>query len=58
LLTCWRHPQDGWLVASTAGKKFEDVDLSEKEWCDFDDKGNQSVGIYEFESKFEVHRGS
>lgn len=49
--------QDGWLVESTAGKKFEDVDLSELEWCDFDDKGDQSVGIYEFESKFELYKG-
>lgn len=34
-----------------SGRKF-DVDLSDKEWVEYDDKINQSVGIYEFESKF------
>eukprot|EP01135_Chromosphaera_perkinsii_P001111 Nk52_evm61s158 gene=Nk52_evmTU61s158 len=31
---------------------FEEVDLSEKEWVDYDEKKQCSVGIYEFESMF------
>lgn len=46
-------PRDGWIaVAEESGKVFEDVDLTEKEWVDYDDKTNQSVGIYEIESQF------
>eukprot|EP00877_Chromochloris_zofingiensis_P005867 jgi/Chrzof1/1533/Cz10g11130.t1 len=51
------YPQDQWNVQTTSGKTFEDVDLSDKEWCDFDEKLGESVGIYEFESKFELHKG-
>ncbi|GBP02846.1 UPF0587 protein CG4646 [Eumeta japonica] len=46
-------PQAGWLVQSAdGGQKFEDVDLSENEWVDYDEKNKQSVGVYEFASKF------
>lgn len=46
-------PAEGWLVkVEESGKAFNDVDLSEKEWADYDDRANQSVGIYELESQF------
>lgn len=46
-------PRDGWIaVAEDSGTTFEDVDLSEKEWVDYDEKTKQSVGIYDIESKF------
>lgn len=45
-------PSEGWIAKiEESGRKF-DVDLSEKEWVDYDDKINQSVGVYEFESQF------
>lgn len=30
--------------------------LQEKEWCDFDEKANETVGIYNFEYKFELNK--
>lgn len=46
-------PRAGWLVESAEnGQKFEDVDLSEDDWADYDQKNKVSVGIYEFESNF------
>jgi hypothetical protein len=46
--------QAGFLVETTSGTRFEDVDLSEKEWCDYDDKLGDSVGIYDLEYKLEA----
>lgn len=34
------------------GKTFEDVDLTEKEWVDYDEKNQTSVGVYELEWQF------
>lgn len=46
-------PRNGWTVKSADdGQVFEDVDLSENEWAEYDQKNKVSVGIYEFESKF------
>uniref|UniRef100_A0A1B6MGG8 CXXC motif containing zinc binding protein n=1 Tax=Graphocephala atropunctata TaxID=36148 RepID=A0A1B6MGG8_9HEMI len=46
-------PARGWIAeAAESGKHFEDIDLTEKEWVDYDERSQQSVGIYEFESKF------
>lgn len=56
VLPGWLQGGD-WIVTSGGGKKFEDVDLSEKEWCEYCEKSDASVGIYGLESKFEVHRG-
>ncbi|XP_022913327.1 UPF0587 protein GA18326 [Onthophagus taurus] len=47
------QPSDGWIAkVEESNKTFNDVDLSEKEWVEYDDKLKQSVGIYELESKF------
>lgn len=32
--------------------KFTDIDLSEKDWCDYDESTQQSVGVYEVTSQF------
>ncbi|XP_071506945.1 CXXC motif containing zinc binding protein-like isoform X2 [Diadema antillarum] len=32
--------------------KFGEIDLQSEEWADYDEHTNQSVGIYELESKF------
>lgn len=46
-------PRSGWIVESSEnGQKFEDVDLSEDDWVEYDQKNAISVGIYEFESNF------
>ncbi|KAK9812865.1 hypothetical protein WJX72_004876 [[Myrmecia] bisecta] len=50
------QPRDGFRIKATSGQVFEDVDLSEKEWCDFDEKLGESVGVYELEHKIEVHK--
>ncbi|XP_076808747.1 CXXC motif containing zinc binding protein-like [Clavelina lepadiformis] len=44
--------RSGWVVTSCFNTLFEDVDLSEKEWYDYDEKGNQSVSITELTYKF------
>ncbi|EDV98176.1 UPF0587 protein GA18326 [Drosophila grimshawi] len=46
-------PRIGWKVKSSEnGQTFEDVDLSEDDWVEYDQKNKNSVGIYEFASKF------
>ena len=46
-------PRTGWIArAANNGKTFDDIDLSEDDWVEFDDKNNTSVGVYEFASKF------
>lgn len=49
------HLGGGFTVTTPAGTVFEDVDLSE-DWVDFDEKGGDSVGIYDMEARFEVRR--
>ncbi|PZC72203.1 UPF0587 protein GA18326 [Helicoverpa armigera] len=47
------EPKSGWIaVGEDDGKTFEDVDLTEKEWADYDDKNQNSVGVYELEWQF------
>jgi len=35
---------------------FEDINLEEKEWVDYDDKQNQPVGIYEVQHQFVTNK--
>ncbi|XP_074640179.1 CXXC motif containing zinc binding protein-like [Tubulanus polymorphus] len=35
-----------------SGTAFSEVDLTENDWSDFDEKSNESVGIYELQHKF------
>lgn len=50
----WRYlAQDGFIVESKSGARFEDVDLSEKEWMDYDEKLGESIGIYDLEYKLQ-----
>ncbi|OTF83131.1 DUF866 domain containing protein [Euroglyphus maynei] len=32
--------------------EFNDVDLSEMNWADYDERNNESVGIYDFKYRF------
>ena len=55
-------PRNGWNVkgykenddgeGATTGTLFEDVDLTEKEWADYDEKSDESTCISEMEFKF------
>lgn len=46
-------PSEGWIAkAEESGKIFTDINLSEKEWVEYDEKSQQSVGVYELESRF------
>lgn len=46
-------PRAGWICkAADNGQQFEDVDLSDDDWVEYDTKNNVSIGIYEFESNF------
>ncbi|XP_037948865.1 UPF0587 protein CG4646 [Teleopsis dalmanni] len=46
-------PRSGWIVrAADNGQQFEDVDLSEDDWVEYDQKNKNSIGVYEFASKF------
>lgn len=42
----------GFIAETESGKIFDDVNL-EEDWVEFDDKTNQSVGIYNLKTKFE-----
>jgi hypothetical protein len=48
--------QDGFRVESTSGQVFDNVDLSDGEWVDYDEKLGESVGIMELEHKFVTHK--
>ncbi|KAL1489142.1 hypothetical protein ABEB36_014084 [Hypothenemus hampei] len=44
------RPLSGWIVkVEGSSKVFENVDLSEKEWVEYDEEIQDSVGVYEFE---------
>lgn len=48
--------EDGFVVTTKGGKVFDDVDLSD-DWNEWDEKLNESVGIYGIEAKFQLHKG-
>lgn len=47
------EPRDGWAVES-GNKVFDDVDLSSKDWCEYNDVDNVPVEINDFQSQFET----
>jgi len=57
-------PRDGWKIkgykeiedgeGEETSTVFEDVDLSDKEWADYDEKSGEATCISEFEVKFVV----
>lgn len=48
--------QDGFQIESTSGQIFSDVDLSDGEWVDYDEKLGESVGIMDLEHRFITHK--
>ncbi|KAL7065738.1 hypothetical protein ACR3K2_38180 [Cryptosporidium serpentis] len=53
--TKW-NPTFGYNVNCISGKSFINIDLQENEWCEFDEEANESVGIYNIQSEFRVHK--
>eukprot|EP00052_Salpingoeca_macrocollata_P011591 m.89452 g.89452 ORF g.89452 m.89452 type:complete len:188 (+) comp18122_c0_seq1:1249-1812(+) len=45
-------PQAGWTVTCPSGTKFTDVDLTEQEWTEFDEKSAEPVSIMELQWQF------
>ncbi|KAG2176326.1 hypothetical protein INT43_005560 [Umbelopsis isabellina] len=46
-------PRDGWLAeGAESGTKFEDIDLTEKDWAEYDEKAGEPVGISGIEVDF------
>jgi len=43
---------NGWTVVSTGGTRYENIDLSQNEWVEYDSKLQNSVGIYNITGKF------
>ena len=48
----WKENEDDDETGSVSGTEFTDVDLTEKEWADYDEKSNESTVISEVEVKF------
>ena len=44
--------QGGFTVEGASGRVWEDVDLSEKEWTEWDDKADESVSIMDLQWEF------
>ena len=43
-------------MKTAKGSKFEDVDLSEGEWTEYDEKAGEAVEILSIEHKFVLQR--
>ena len=48
-------PGEDFVVQSTSGTIFENVDLSEEAWGDYDEKNDEAVSVTELEYKIERH---
>jgi|UniRef100_A0A7S4LER7 hypothetical protein len=45
-------PRSGWEASSTkSDTSFDDIDLTEGDWADYDERGNESVMISELETE-------
>ncbi len=50
--TAW-HPSFDFIVKSSGGTVFDKVDLSDKDWADYDEENDLSVSITNLEYKIE-----
>ena len=55
-ITNWRPHATRFIVRSTGGATFEEVDLSEGDWADYDADNDLSVSITNLEQRFDVRR--
>ena len=45
--------RSGWQITSACSSlKFEDVDLSEKEWYDYDENANETISVTDIQYRF------
>ncbi|KAI9310800.1 hypothetical protein BX666DRAFT_1868942, partial [Dichotomocladium elegans] len=50
-------PREPWSAEGTeTGTKFEDIDLTEGEWADYDEKAGEPVGINEIQVQFKKEK--
>eukprot|EP00297_Palpitomonas_bilix_P017880 CAMPEP_0113866706 /NCGR_PEP_ID=MMETSP0780_2-20120614/17_1 /TAXON_ID=652834 /ORGANISM="Palpitomonas bilix" /LENGTH=159 /DNA_ID=CAMNT_0000851577 /DNA_START=27 /DNA_END=506 /DNA_ORIENTATION=+ /assembly_acc=CAM_ASM_000599 len=49
------HVRSGYMLTCTNERETDmlDIDLSEGDWCDFDEVGDCSIGVYEVETRIE-----
>eukprot|EP00996_Jenningsia_fusiforme_P004246 NODE_5057_length_723_cov_58.513353_g4694_i0.p2 GENE.NODE_5057_length_723_cov_58.513353_g4694_i0~~NODE_5057_length_723_cov_58.513353_g4694_i0.p2 ORF type:complete len:152 (+),score=27.33 NODE_5057_length_723_cov_58.513353_g4694_i0:82-537(+) len=46
------QPHGGWQCESTVSDQtFEDIDLTEGDWAEYDERGNESVTVYSVQSR-------
>ncbi|XP_064607064.1 CXXC motif containing zinc binding protein-like [Liolophura sinensis] len=46
-------PRTGFVAEGTdSGVQFNEITLSDGDWCDYDERSKVSVGVYEFQHKF------
>lgn len=45
-------PRCGWVAEGTERTLFDEVELQEGDWCDYDEKTRQSVGVYDISHQF------
>ena len=48
----WKESEEEDEEGAETGTEFSDVDLTDKEWADYDEKSEESVLISELEVKF------
>jgi len=46
-------PRTGWSAQGADTSSMFAVDLTEGDWCEYDEKANEPVGVSEIEHKFE-----
>ena len=46
-------PRTGWSAKGAETTTMFSVDLTDDDWCDFDERASESVGVYEVEHRFE-----
>ena len=51
-ITHWRAPS-GFNVVCGSGFVFEDINIEEADWVEYDNQGQTLVGVYEIETKVE-----
>ncbi|CAO3650444.1 unnamed protein product [Cunninghamella echinulata] len=50
-------PREPWSAKGTeSGTPFEEIDLTEQEWADYDEKSNEPVGISNIEVQFKKEK--
>lgn len=46
------HPEGGFVAVAESGMRWEDIELTEREWVDYDEKANAAVSIMNLQWEF------